>query len=323
MVLPVIVAGARVAASRFAARAAAAKAREYGASLATQEIAKSLGEKSVNAGLSKIVGLATKKEPGEIETDNAARKKSLETDKKPGPELEPGAKANVGPGLADSIENQAQVKLQNKDNEVATTNANNLDQIDTENESIPPFNLPPNYDANKIQRIQSELSSKEKINLNFQETVELINSDFKVKFPWESILSLVGISLFEITMWLTGIFIAMAGLASALIPFVGVFTAVSAKVIGIGLSLGTYVLVAVLNGVVFWRKLQYTKNASDVVKKVSVLRRYFYKYFLRRFWLAFIGIVTPVVGRVFSFIDVIVTWRMIKKKVGRIEKIVR
>lgn len=317
MVLPVIVAGVRTLGTRFAARAAAAEAgkfaargaAKYGASLATQEIAKSLGEKSVNAGLSKIVGLATNKTPQEIETDNVARKKSLEPEKKPSPEY--------------GLESKAQIRTQNKDNEVATTNANNLDQIDIENESIPPFNLPPNYDANKIQRIQSELSSKEKINLNFQETVELINSDFKVKFPWESILSLVGISLFEITMWLTGIFIAMAGLASALIPFVGVFTAVSAKVIGIGLSLGTYVLVAVLNGVVFWRKLQYTKNASDVVKKVSVLRRYFYKYFLRRFWLAFIGIVTPVVGRAFSFIDVIVTWRMIKKKVGRIEKIVR
>lgn len=289
----------------------------------------------------KIYGLSTDKTPEQVANDNEAREKSKEKQGTPKQLdlFENGADQNVSREFARNFNNTSITETPNNEasgssvehDDNGSESLNDTSQDESEDEQYElPLNLPDNMSVNKIQSIRSELESKG-YDLSFQETVQLVQCNFKVKFPWAPIMTNISRGMVEITGWLTGILFTFSGMAlSAGLNFIPVAGSILSymgaqtfSAVGIGIAIITYLSSMFISAISIWLSHKYFQNASDTHVKVSFIRRRAYRYFIKTMWRRVLGMVTPMAGWLLNILVILMDWMREKKETNNLEKIIR
>jgi hypothetical protein len=245
----------------------------------------------------------------------------------------------VSDEFAENFNNLDKVK---KENDPETSNAiedkaktsddfvNNIsNELDNEQHELP-LSLPENMSVNRIQSIRSKLKS-EGYDLSFQETTELIQCNFKVKFPFAPIIANISRAIVEITGWLTGILITLSGLAVSaglnFIPFAGPILSYlgsrAFSAVGIGIAITTYFSSILISAISIWLSHRYLQNASVTHIKIPFIRRRAYRYLIKTMWRRVLGMVTPMAGWLLNIFVILMDWMREKKETRKLEKIIR
>lgn len=286
---------------------------------------------------SDIRGLTPSK-PEDVE----AREKSLLVNNPPSSEVDPDAAKTYAGNIKDAVENKSLTNYTDENNRTtdgtlprssAIPDEISDDEMTAEklSEFVPNFNpspttLEPDTKTNRFFRVKKALHNAG-FNMSNSEVLNLIQCNFKVKFPWGPILMNISKGLTELTGMLISMLVTVVGLGAtaagtAILPILGTLAGGSVTAIGIGMGLIVFVTGIVITIIATWLKFRYLHNASDAIQKVSFMRRQIYRYFIRRFWRFFLGGSIPLVGWLLNIFENILSWRHLKKVVGRLEKIV-
>lgn len=130
-----------------------------------------------------------------------------------------------------------------------------------------------------LEIIKSELK-KINVHATDEEALGLLNSNFKIKFPWLMFIFCFFYDFGNLIMGVTSIFLSMT------IPPIGFM----------------FMFIQLIEGIIFtlffflWAN-HYAKEASDFTKKVPMIRRFIIRNLFRRFWIVLIQDI-PYIGKV-------------------------
>jgi hypothetical protein len=283
----------------------------------------------------KIYGLTPPKNEEERiqqEIEKEERIRSLEIETPPNGNLDKETVNTLGTNMAKAVVGTRPV---NEERDAQKTDTKK--EGDAEESKQPEPELPNSLISEALGQVDNDILKKRvaqiKLDLNAagfdaneEDVYEILNSNFKVKFPWGPIAINLSKGLNDIVGASIASFFTLVGLGAAsvgsLVPVIGTLLGGAVAGVGLGFTILFIFTSILLTLLAVYLKFRYLNNASDSLAKAGFMRRKMYRYFTRRVWRWIFGGAIPLVGWLLNIFENILTWRYLKKTVKEIQEIV-
>jgi hypothetical protein len=333
MVIPVIVAGARIVGSK---------------------VAKNLGKKAVSKTAqkgekyleNKIVGDGVKKiDPEKSAKQDSGQNSKPETQRggEPfvtGTQLEKGASDMIANGREGSVSDllnnpttirrkaKSSVVYEQSETEAEENEARVLeDELSADKNAATNASLQALDDLATLESQQSKIENiskilKEKgIHLKVNDIEQIIKSRFKVKFPWVLFILFCFQIFASITLPLVSTFFLAVGFSLQALPVIGTLLGGGTGALGLTLNTVSMVISAILSVITASARIYYTRTASEVLKKINFVKRYMLRYVISSAIIIFFGLI-PFLNIIVSFLVVLSIYFMAINETRKVKRII-